>query len=93
VLIVDSALIAGRAGRLDIQEIDLPAKDIADELGYPQAANVVLLGALIGATGVIQPATLEQMLDEHLSTRHRGALVANQQALRRGLALAATPVG
>ena len=93
VLIVDSALIAGRAGRLDIQEIDLPAKDIADELGYPQAANVVLLGALIGATGVIQPATLEQMLDEHLSTRHRGALAANRQALRRGLALAASPVG
>jgi hypothetical protein len=33
------------------------------------------------------------MLDEHLSTRHRGALAANRQALRRGLALAASPVG
>ncbi len=93
VLIVDSALISGHAGRLDIREIAIPAKDIAADLGYPQTANVVLLGALIGATGVVSPATLERMLAEHLSTRHRAALEANQQALQRGLAFALTPVG
>ena len=76
-----------------MQEIDLPAKDIAAELGLPQIANVVLLGALIGATGVVQPATLVQMLEEHLGTRHRAALEANKQALQRGLACVAQPVG
>ena len=85
VLVVDSALIPDRAGRLDLREIDLPAKDIAAELGDPQIANVVLLGALIGATGVVQRATLEQMLDAHLSARHRAALPANKQALQRGM--------
>src|SRR5690349_21124683 len=49
VLIVDSALCAPHAVRPDIQELDLPAKDMAADLGYPQIANVVLLGALIGA--------------------------------------------
>ncbi len=85
VLIVDSALIPDRAGRPDLREVDLPAKDIAAELGDPQIANMVLLGALIGATGVVQSATLEQMLDEHLSARHRAALAANKQALQQGM--------
>ena len=38
-LVVDSSLISQRSGREDIQEIDLPAKDIAAELGVPQVAN------------------------------------------------------
>jgi 2-oxoglutarate ferredoxin oxidoreductase subunit gamma len=88
VLVLDSALIAGRAERPDLHEIALPAKDIAAELGDPQIANMVLLGALIGATGVVQPATLAQMLDAHLSQRRRAALEANKQALQRGLAVA-----
>jgi 2-oxoglutarate ferredoxin oxidoreductase subunit gamma len=92
VLIVDSALIRGHADRPEIHEINLPAKDMAAELGYPQVANVILLGALIGATGVVRPETLEQMLAEHLSTRHRGALTANQQALERGVAFVVAPV-
>jgi 2-oxoglutarate ferredoxin oxidoreductase subunit gamma len=84
VLIVDGALITERAERTDIQEIDLPAKDIAVRLGFPQIANVVLLGALIMATGVVKRETVEQMLEEHLGESHRAALEANLEALRLG---------
>ncbi len=84
VLIVDSTLITERADRDDIAEIDLPAKDIGVELGFPQIANVVMLGALLGATGVLKIETLERILDEHLGERHRKALEPNKQALRRG---------
>lgn len=89
VLVVDSSLIAGHAGRIEIREIDLPAKDLATELGFPQIANVVMLGALIGATGVVRLETMDTVLEAHLSARHREALEANQVALRRGAALAA----
>lgn len=88
VLIVDSTLIAEHAHRDDVREIDLPAKDIAAELGYPQIANVVMLGALIRATGVLRLETLEKILEEHLSTRHHDALEPNKQALRRGAEVA-----
>ncbi len=84
VLVVDSTLIVDRSNRDDIREIDLPAKDIAAELGFSQIANVVMLGALLGATGVLKVETLEKILDEHLGERHRKALEPNKVALRRG---------
>jgi 2-oxoglutarate ferredoxin oxidoreductase subunit gamma len=87
VLISDSTLIVQRSGRADIREIDLPAKDIAAELGFPQIANVVMVGALLGATGVLKIETLEKILDEHLGERHRAALGPNKLALRRGAEL------
>jgi 2-oxoglutarate ferredoxin oxidoreductase subunit gamma len=84
VLVVDSALVSQRSEREDIREIDLPAKDIAAELGVPQVANVVMLGALIQATGVVGSNTLEKVIEEHLGERHRSKLGANKQALSRG---------
>ncbi len=84
VLVVDSTLITARSGREDILEIDLPAKDIAAELGFPQIANMVMVGALIGATGMLQLDTLDKVLDARLGERHRHALEPNKLALRRG---------
>ncbi len=84
VLIVDSTLIVERTTRTDIREIVIPAKNIANELGLPQIANMVMLGALLGATGVLKLETLDKILDEHLGERHRKALEPNKRALRRG---------
>lgn len=92
VLIVDSSLVTAGANRDDIQEIRLPAKEIAAELGVPQIANVVMLGALAQATGVARIETLEQVLQEHLGARHRDTLEANRRALRRGAEFALEPV-
>jgi 2-oxoglutarate ferredoxin oxidoreductase subunit gamma len=88
VLVMDSTLIAGGSNRSDLHEIALPAKQIADELGFPQIANVVMLGALAQATGVVQLATLERVLEEHIGERHRDALEPNKRALARGAAYA-----
>jgi 2-oxoglutarate ferredoxin oxidoreductase subunit gamma len=92
VLVVDSALISATAEREEIREIRLPAKEIAAELGFPQIANVVMIGALIEATGVVRPETLEKVLEQHLGERRRAALVPNKQALQRGAEYAAQPV-
>ncbi len=83
-LIVDSTLITERSNRTDIREIDLPAKDMANELGFPQIANVVMLGALLAATGMLKLESLDKVLNERLGERHRKALEPNKQALRRG---------
>jgi 2-oxoglutarate ferredoxin oxidoreductase subunit gamma len=83
-LIFDCTLIEQQSQRLDIQQIAVPAKEIADELGMPQIANVVLLGALLAATGVVTLETMDKVLEEHTSARHRDKVAANQLALRRG---------
>ena len=92
VIISDSTLIVERTNRTDVREIALPAKDIAAELGLPQIANVVMVGALIGATKVVKPETVEQVLEERTGARHREALEPNKIALRRGLEYAAQKV-
>jgi 2-oxoglutarate ferredoxin oxidoreductase subunit gamma len=88
VLILDSTLITQRSLRTDIWEFAVPAKDIAAELGFPQVANITLLGALLGATGVVQAETVEQVLAERIGPRHRDTLEPNKRALKRGMALA-----
>jgi 2-oxoglutarate ferredoxin oxidoreductase subunit gamma len=92
VLICDSDLVSQRSSRSDIRELDLPAKEIASELGFPQVANMAMVGALAAATDVVQLKTLNKVLDEHLGTRHREALEANKQALVSGVRLAKEPV-
>jgi len=64
----------------------VPCLDIAQELGNPRAANMVMLGAYIEVTQCLHPRTVEKMLS-HLFTGAKAGLVAlNQEALRRGAA-------
>ncbi|MEW5718083.1 MAG: 2-oxoacid:acceptor oxidoreductase family protein [Chloroflexota bacterium] len=88
VLIVNTSLVSTQSKRTDIRAIYAPANDIGAELGATQMANVVMVGALVAATGMVKFETLDQVLDEHVSARHRDKLEANKKALRRGAALA-----
>jgi 2-oxoglutarate ferredoxin oxidoreductase subunit gamma len=88
VLIVNDSLVDIPSGREDIRILRLPASEIATELGNPRMANMVLLGALLQATGVVSLDTVVQQLDEHLSERQRKWLAPNKKALEKGQALA-----
>lgn len=86
-LIVNSSLVPLKSAREDIRVVYVPANDIATELGTVQLANVVMVGTLIGMTQMLKLETLDQVLEEHISARHRDKLPMNKQALRRGAAL------
>ncbi len=88
VLLVNSSLIAIPSRRSDIRRLDIPANDVAAELGGAQMANVILVGALVALTDVVKVETLDAVLDAHVSARHRDKLEVNKRALRRGMALA-----
>lgn len=84
ILLRDASLIPEPSTRIDIHELAIPAKGIADELGVPQVANIVMLGALIEATGVVAIDTLTRVIAEHTGNRHRDLIAVNQTALKRG---------
>lgn len=86
VLLSNASLISNASLRTDLWALALPANEIAAELGTAQMANVVLVGALVAATGVVKLETLDQVLEEHVSARHRDKLELNKQALRHGAA-------
>ena len=83
-MFVNSSIIEIHASRRDISAFYVPCLDIAQELGNPRAANMVMLGAYIEVTGCLKTKTVEQMLT-HLFTGAKAHLVElNQEALRRG---------
>jgi 2-oxoglutarate ferredoxin oxidoreductase subunit gamma len=86
VLVVNRSLIDQPARRDDIRTFDVMANDIALELGNARMANVVCLGALLEATGVLPLEAVDKALQEHLAERHRSLLGPNREALRRGAA-------
>lgn len=88
VLVVNSSLVPKDSGRDDIREIRIDATGMAIEMGNPRLANMILLGALVGATGVAELDAVAEALDNHLPERHRKLLELNYAALRKGAALA-----
>jgi 2-oxoglutarate ferredoxin oxidoreductase subunit gamma len=88
VLIVNSSLVPQKSERTDIDAFYVPASDMATEMGNVRIANVICLGALVQATGVVSFEAIEQALDDHLPERHRKLLGLNKEALRKGAALA-----
>jgi 2-oxoglutarate ferredoxin oxidoreductase subunit gamma len=87
-LIVNSSLVPLRSARTDLRVIYLPASDLATELGVVRLANVICLGALAAATGVVEVPAIERALAAHLPERHRKLLDVNYAAIRKGAELA-----
>ena len=88
VLVVNSSLVPQKSDRDDVRVIYVPASDIASELGNIRLANVVCLGALVQALGVLPLEAIEKALDDHLPERHRKLLGLNKEALRKGAEIA-----
>ena len=83
---INSSIIEISAIRRDITAYYVPCLEIAQELGNPRAANMVMLGAYIEVTQCLHPKTVEEMLS-HLFSGAKANLVAlNKEALRQGAA-------
>lgn len=87
-LLLNSSLIDRTSTREDVYVARIPASDIATEVGNVRMANMVLLGALVNLTGLVDLETVKRQLDAHLSQRQRKWLEPNYVALDKGAALA-----
>lgn len=67
----------------------LPALEIAEGMGDARVANMVMLGAVLRATGVAALASVVQVLPWVLPPRHHHLLALNRAALERGASLLA----
>ena len=52
ILLINSSLIDKKTSRTDIRAYEIPANDIANELGNIRIANMVMLGAYIELTNI-----------------------------------------
>ncbi|RME30908.1 MAG: 2-oxoacid:ferredoxin oxidoreductase subunit gamma, partial [Thermoflexia bacterium] len=84
VLVVNQSLVPNRSQREDIRILYVPATELAEEMGNARVANMICLGALTKALGVLPLEALEEALENHLAERHRKWLSLNKEALRKG---------
>ena len=84
-LVMNSSLIKNEP-QLDetIEVLEVPADDIAIELGNPKAANMVALGAYLQKRRIFGPDDAAEFLPDVLAKRYHHTLPVNIKALRRG---------
>ena len=80
-LIVNSSLVPEKAKRDDIRVLYVPANDKAAELGSDKAANMVVLGAILKETGVVDTETIREEMRHMFSGRKEKYLAMNLAAL------------
>jgi len=83
-LIIDPELVE-KPERSDIQSTQVPATEIASEIGPRIIANMVMLGFLQQATGLMSEEDLYQTIRGNVPPKF---LEANLEAAKRGIALA-----
>jgi 2-oxoglutarate ferredoxin oxidoreductase subunit gamma len=82
-LLINSSLIDRGANRDDLIVIDVPANDIAIELGNRRGANMVALGAYLGATDAVSLDGVVEVVRETFAAKP-GVIDVNITALHRG---------
>jgi 2-oxoglutarate ferredoxin oxidoreductase subunit gamma len=83
-IFVNSSLVDRDLERKDVEEVRVPANEIAESLGNAKAANMVMLGGLVKKTGVVGLESVVNALEKVLSERAMALLDLNKQALKRG---------
>jgi 2-oxoglutarate ferredoxin oxidoreductase subunit gamma len=83
VLLVNSSLISREPKREDLTVIEVPANEVANELGNPRGANMVALGAYLGATDAVSLEVVEEVIRETFAAKPQ-VVDVNIQALHRG---------
>jgi 2-oxoglutarate ferredoxin oxidoreductase subunit gamma len=84
-VLVNSTLVRSPLAREDVRLRQIPASEIAAGLGDDRAANSVMLGAYVTASGIVPLAIVEAAIREQLQKRPK-LVDLNVKALRAGAA-------
>ncbi len=90
ILVINSSRITKPVERDDVKVISVPVDDIALEVGNIKVANIVIIGALIGATDIVSKEIFVASLEAKFKAKKPEILQMNMEALERGIAFGKT---
>ncbi|MCW3992499.1 MAG: 2-oxoacid:acceptor oxidoreductase family protein [Candidatus Bathyarchaeota archaeon] len=91
ILAMNRSLIKPREKRKDITVIEVPASEIASELGDDRVANMVMLGAYVVARRVVGDESVFEGLRYVLGEERQHMFEVNKKAFETGKRFTATP--
>jgi 2-oxoglutarate ferredoxin oxidoreductase subunit gamma len=86
-MFLNSSLVESRSKRGDIKTFEIPANDIAAELGNVKCANMVMIGAYMKKTGAVDLETIKKSIGKVYVRANEKILEMNRKAIDRGAAL------
>jgi len=87
VVIINSSLVNLPLDRTDVRKVLVPANAIAMELGSAKAANMVALGAYVGATEAVTLEVLQAFVEKKFASKPQ-LVDLNLKALAEGYDIA-----
>lgn len=80
-LFINSSIIEQKAKRTDINVHYVDCQGLAEELGNVKAQNMVMLGAIINNTGVVDIKTMDEVFEHVLTGKKAKLIPINTKAL------------
>lgn len=85
ILVINESLIERPAKREDVKVVRVKANDIALACGSPRSANMVALGAYIGATEIVNPDHVIAQIEAKFAKKKPEVAKVNVDAFKKGL--------
>ena len=82
-LFINSSLVEAEISRGDIDIVEVPANSIAEELGSPRSANMVMLGAFTKKANLVSLSSVIEGLRNALKNKQK-LIAINKKALMAG---------
>ncbi len=83
-MFINTTLVDSRPLRGDMEVFEAPATQIAEELGNVKAANMVMLGAFIRQSGLVDVNSLIDNLEDIFGARRKKLVKFNRGAIEAG---------
>ena len=83
VLLINSSLVETEISRGDVDIVKVPANSIAEQLGSPRSANMVMLGAFTKKSNIVSISNVIEGLNSALKKKQK-LIAVNTKALMAG---------
>ena len=83
-IFIDSSLVERKCTRDDVDVFYIPATALANELGYPTLANMIMVGKMMKECPEIGYDNVEETLNHIISAKRKNMFDANLAAIKCG---------
>lgn len=90
-MFLNSSIIKARPTRMEIEVLEVPCTEMAEREQNPRGANMVMLGAFIARTGMVDPEVYMKSMETILGGRKKSVLDANRKAFEAGFRFMKNP--
>ncbi|MDR1629326.1 MAG: 2-oxoacid:acceptor oxidoreductase family protein [Oscillospiraceae bacterium] len=84
-MIINANRVTSEVTRKDVKVLSIPCDDIAVEIGNPKIAIIIMIGALLGASGILSKEAFLSSIEQKFAEKKPEVMEMNAIALQKGI--------